>query len=641
VERAVLETASDRYVILEYLAEGGMGAIYLGKKLGVDGFEKEVVLKQLLPELTRQQKFIDLFLREARISASLDHANIVRTVDLVHTGDDYFMILEYVRGADLRTLLRRAKRRAARFSPSAGLFIAREILEALHYAHGKTGVDGSPLGLIHRDVSPSNILISGAGEVKLSDFGIAKASSHRSIFYKVKGKVGYMSPEQARGEPVDARSDLFSLAVVLYEVLVGERVYVGDLLSAASQIYAQKVVPPSKKRKELPAELDDVILKAMALDPARRYQSAEDFQEALHRVAARNRLLCNATDFAAQMRALAGDDPASWLKLETLGFDDSQAIHSGTAIVPPEDEDDDDPHEFARIPSTATARRPGQTLDRPRSLIAPLAPKSAEVRPALDDDAEDDTTTSSDAGDPPTPEPHDSSAVPLSPLKPQKSGRRSSALYEDEAETEARLPPRAPSSVDIPPEVPASEMPEEGETFVRPPTPQPRRRRESGALGPGFGTPEDQLEEEERWDRAGRSAVQPAPSLRGTAPGRRGVRRIWPAAVVLAAIGVGVAAVVALGGPEVEVVDPVIPPAITAATLPTMPLAPPPSTPAPAPAPAPAPTPKAAAPAPAPKAATPATRRDEPRPAPAPAPSRKPAKRPATKSKSLFPAPLR
>jgi serine/threonine protein kinase len=671
VERAVLETASDRYVILEYLAEGGMGAIYLGKKLGVDGFEKEVVLKQLLPELTRQQKFIDLFLREARISASLDHANIVRTVDLVHTGDDYFMILEYVRGADLRTLLRRAKRRGARFSPAAGLFIAREILEALHYAHSKTGIDGSPLGLIHRDVSPSNILISGAGEVKLSDFGIAKASSHRSIFYKVKGKVGYMSPEQARGEPVDARSDLFSLAVVLYEVLVGERVYVGDLLSAASQIYAQKVVPPSKKRKELPAELDDVILKAMALDPARRYQTAEDLQEALHRVAGKNRLLCTTTEFAAQMRAIAGDDPASWLKLETLGFDDSQAIHSGTAIVPPDDDDDDDPHEFARIPSTASARRPGQTLDRPRSLIAPLAPKSGEVRPSLDvaeDIDEEDTTMSAGgaAAAPPASAARDSAAVPLSPLQPQKSGRASSVtpapLYDDEQETEARLPPQAPSSVDLPPDVPTTEVaPEslEGETFVRPPAPQPRRRGDGGALGPGFGTPEDQLEEEERWDRVGRSAVEPGPLLRLPAYGRRGVRRIWPAALVLAVIGIGVAAVVALGGPEVEVVDPVIPPAVTAATLPTVPLAatpPAPAAPPPTPSsaiPAPAPAP-AAAPPPAPPqgphvqpaskaVATPATRRDDP------APSKKSPKRPASrptrkssqKALKLFPTPLR
>jgi serine/threonine protein kinase len=142
VDRAVLETSSDRYVIVEYLAEGGMGAIYLGKKLGVGGFEKEVVLKQLLPEFTREPKFIDMFLREARLSASLEHANIVHTIDLVNAGDDYFMVMEYVKGADLRTLLKRVRRRHQRFVPQAGVFIGHEILEALAYAHAKTAHDG-------------------------------------------------------------------------------------------------------------------------------------------------------------------------------------------------------------------------------------------------------------------------------------------------------------------------------------------------------------------------------------------------------------------------------------------------------------------------------------------------------------------
>src|SRR5262249_23472244 len=210
MERAVLQTPLDRYVILEYLAEGGMGAIYLGKKLGMGGFEKEVVLKQLLPEFTEQPEFIDLFLREARLSASLDHANIVHTIDLVAAGNDFFIVMEYVRGGDLRTLLKRSKRRGREWKPEGALFIGREILGALAYAHAKTGPEGKPLNLIHRDVSPSNILLSSNGEVKLTDFGIAKANTHRSVFYRVKGKIGYMSPEQARGEKLDHRADLYS-----------------------------------------------------------------------------------------------------------------------------------------------------------------------------------------------------------------------------------------------------------------------------------------------------------------------------------------------------------------------------------------------------------------------------------------------
>ena len=139
--------AVDRYVIDEYLAEGGMGAIFLGKKLGLEGFEKQVVLKQLLPEFTSQREFIDLFLREAKLSASLDHANIVHTLDLVAAGEDYFIVMEYVRGGDLRTLLRRIKQRGDRLTPAAAFFIAREVLSALAYAHEKHDLDGQHLGL--------------------------------------------------------------------------------------------------------------------------------------------------------------------------------------------------------------------------------------------------------------------------------------------------------------------------------------------------------------------------------------------------------------------------------------------------------------------------------------------------------------
>src|SRR6476469_5561836 len=158
----------DRYVVLEHLSEGGMGAIYVGKKLGAGGFEMEVVLKQLLPEFTQQEEFIDLFLREAKLSATLDHANIVHTIDLVTAGGEYFIVMEYLPGGDLRTLVEKAKRRGKRFTPSAAIYICRELLSALAYAHSKRDFNGNPMKLIHRDVSPSNILLSYAGEVKLT-----------------------------------------------------------------------------------------------------------------------------------------------------------------------------------------------------------------------------------------------------------------------------------------------------------------------------------------------------------------------------------------------------------------------------------------------------------------------------------------
>jgi serine/threonine protein kinase len=334
----------DRYVVLEHLSEGGMGAIYVGKKLGAGGFEMEVVLKQLLPEFTQQEEFIELFLREAKLSATLDHANIVHTIDLVTAGGEFFIVMEYLPGGDLRTLLKRAKRRGHRFSPSAGIYIGREVAAALSYAHAKRDVDGAPLKLIHRDVSPSNILLSTSGEVKLTDFGIAKAATHNSLFYKVKGKVGYMSPEQARSEALDHRSDLYSLAVCLYEVLSGERLFVhAGLTTSADEIYAQPVPPLSRKVPGLPADLDKLMAKALAISPDARFQTAGELQEALTRLAHRNGLLMSAPELARELVVQCG--PTTAWRDDEEEADGGDEPRPGTEVYDAAADDDDDDEE--------------------------------------------------------------------------------------------------------------------------------------------------------------------------------------------------------------------------------------------------------------------------------------------------------
>jgi serine/threonine protein kinase len=331
----------DRYVVLEHLSEGGMGAIYVGKKLGAGGFEMEVVLKQLLPEFTQQEEFIDLFLREAKLSATLDHANIVHTIDLVTAGGEYFIVMEYLPGGDLRTLLNKAKRRGKRFSPSAAIHIGREVLSALAYAHVKRDFEGTPLKLIHRDVSPSNILVSYSGEVKLTDFGIAKAATHNSLFYKVKGKIGYMSPEQARSEPLDHRSDLYSLAVCMYEVLTGERLFVhAGLTTSAEEIYSQPVPLVSRKVPGLTTDLDAIMHKALALSPDARYQTAGEFQEALTRCAHRNGLLMSAPEVACELLELCG--PVDQWRGEDDDDDLGYVRRAGTEVYDGGDEEDED-----------------------------------------------------------------------------------------------------------------------------------------------------------------------------------------------------------------------------------------------------------------------------------------------------------
>ncbi len=289
-----------------------MGAIYVGKKIGPGGFEKEVVLKQLLPEFTSRPEFRDLFFREAKISATLDHQNIVRTFDLVNSNDRLFIVMEYVRGADLRTIAWRARRRMP-LSPQAILHIAMEILAGLAYVHGRRSATGDPLGIIHRDLSPSNILCSGEGEVKLSDFGIAKAVTYSSVFYRVRGKVGYMSPEMARNQPLDARSDLFSLGVSIYETLIGERIYSGDLNTPPDKIYAQVVPRLDAKCAGLPSELQGVLNRALAMDREMRYPDAESFAGALRQIAHAYGLLCSAPQLATELREIMGPNAEMWL----------------------------------------------------------------------------------------------------------------------------------------------------------------------------------------------------------------------------------------------------------------------------------------------------------------------------------------
>jgi serine/threonine protein kinase len=321
--------AARRYRIERYLTEGGMGAIYVGKKLGPGGFEKEVVLKQLLPEYTSRPEFRDLFFREAKISGTLDHANIVHTFDLVESEESLFIVMEYVRGIDLRSIIRRAKLRRRELAPAAALHIGLEVLSGLAYAHARKTPNGESMAIIHRDVSPSNILCSAQGEVKLSDFGIAKAATHSSVFYRVRGKVGYMSPEQARSKAIDHRTDLYSLAVCLYEALTLERLFVGDLSTPADVIYNQPIVPPSKKRKGLPAALDVVLATALSENPGDRYQDAVAFAEALRQVGHRHGLLFSAPQLGDHLRFILGKDPSTWLTDErpaTTGDPSTQKI---------------------------------------------------------------------------------------------------------------------------------------------------------------------------------------------------------------------------------------------------------------------------------------------------------------------------
>lgn len=323
----VTDRATEQYVIGPFLNQGGMATVFQGRHIGRTGIATPIVLKRLRSELTHVPELRGLLLAEAELQSRLTHPCIVKTTDLVVLDGEYYLVMEYVRGGDLQLLLRRARRRGQRFSAAAALYIVREVLQALAYAHELRDASGFPLGLIHRDISPANVLISGDGEVKLSDFGIAqtKVVDAGTESLRLRGKVGYMSPEQARQEELDARSDLFSLGTVLYELLTAKRLFVGQDGESASRVYAAPILPPSTLCSSLPREADEVVLRALHLDKTERPKSALKWYEELRELSRRHGLWMDRAELGAHLRSVLGDDPESWRVLEE---------RSGTAQIP-------------------------------------------------------------------------------------------------------------------------------------------------------------------------------------------------------------------------------------------------------------------------------------------------------------------
>jgi tRNA A-37 threonylcarbamoyl transferase component Bud32 len=274
-----------RYVLVDRLGEGGMSQVYTAVVFGAEGFRRKFVIKRLRPEYLDDATVVASFIDEANLASSLVHSNIVPVLDFGKVGDEYFLATEYILGRDLGRITQQLKQRTGAGMPvSAVLHAAHEVLDALEYAHSRTGAGGSALGIVHRDVSPNNVLVSARGEVKLFDFGIVKAEGRvtRTQQGVVKGNVSFMSPEQARGLEVDARADLFSLGLVIYYCLTGEVLYQGAtsyelLLKAATGPGADEI----PRLRGLPEPAGAILARALASDPAARFASASEFSAAL------------------------------------------------------------------------------------------------------------------------------------------------------------------------------------------------------------------------------------------------------------------------------------------------------------------------------------------------------------------------
>jgi serine/threonine-protein kinase len=279
--------AQQRYKVLEKIASGGMAEVFRAESAGLEGFKKTVAIKRVLPHLSEKKQFIGMFLDEARLSAHLSHSNCVQVFDIGVGDNTYFIVMEFVDGSDLKAVIEHQKKTGRPFPVEEACLICVRLCEGLSYAHELIDAKGQNLGIVHRDMSPPNVLITRHGEVKIVDFGLAKANSQleQSEPGIIKGKFSYLSPEAALGHPVDARTDIFAIGIILWELLAGRRLFIGESdLETVRLVQAARVPSIRRINPQVPPELDTIVAKALARDPNQRYQAARDLGRDLNSI---------------------------------------------------------------------------------------------------------------------------------------------------------------------------------------------------------------------------------------------------------------------------------------------------------------------------------------------------------------------
>ena len=290
----------ERYSIIKRLDKGGMAEVFLARSTSLEGFEKNVAIKRVLPHLAANTRFVNMFLDEAKLSLSLEHANIVSVFDVGRSGDTYFIVMEYIDGTNLKRLIDNQA-----MPLDIAVYLAIEVCKGLAYAHEKNDRSGKPLKIVHRDISPPNILISREGEVKLVDFGLARAASQieNTAPGVVKGKFAYLSPEAAWGQEVDHRTDVFAVGIVLWEAITGKRLFQGNTdLETLENVRECRVPPIHQSRPDVPASLDRILTRALARNPADRYQSARELGRELSLFLVEQRMSVTSYDLASWMQ---------------------------------------------------------------------------------------------------------------------------------------------------------------------------------------------------------------------------------------------------------------------------------------------------------------------------------------------------
>jgi serine/threonine protein kinase len=281
-----MSDSQQRYRVIEKLESGGMAEVFRAESEGLQGFRKQVAIKRVLPNLSSKKKFISMFLDEARLSAQLSHSNCVQVFDIGVGDNAFFIVMEFVDGGNLKSIIDHIKKTGRDFPVEAAVYICLEICKGLAYAHELTDSNGAPLHIVHRDMSPPNVLITKHGEIKIVDFGLAKANSQleHSEPGIIKGKFSYLAPEAAMGQDVDARTDIFAIGIMLWELLSGQRLFLGDTdFQTVKKVQAAHVPSISGINKKVPKDLEAILGRALAREPEQRYQTARDLGHDLTR----------------------------------------------------------------------------------------------------------------------------------------------------------------------------------------------------------------------------------------------------------------------------------------------------------------------------------------------------------------------
>ena len=362
------------YFLLEKIAVGGMAELFKAQQRGVQGFQKIVAIKRILPHFSDNEDFVTMFIDEAKLAAQLTHPNIVQIFDLGKAGSSYYIAMEYVNGRDLRTLLRKVREYGTAFPEQVAAFVVMKVAAALDYAHRKRGFDDRELKLVHRDISPQNVILSTDGAVKLVDFGIAKAASKAShtVAGALKGKLLYMSPEQATGQPLDNRSDLYSLGLVLFELLTGERCFQADSeLGVLEKVRLGRTSDLLTLNPGVSKEMAAIVARALQKGVDHRYPSARFMERDLRDHLQRHGSPITEHDVAEYMQVLLGGTRES---LEALVAARFPAPTSSVGLAPlPK------PQTERNSPPTATSFPQG--LPDLETLGAPPEPEAALLAP--------------------------------------------------------------------------------------------------------------------------------------------------------------------------------------------------------------------------------------------------------------------